>query len=138
MEDLKAELTQLAAQFTKHSDDTRSALMAVKDSLKAMVKTNDQVVENIHSLNNWAPAIDDSIRAVHKTLEEVGTRVAILESERPTLDDRTPRPDGHRTATTNQGTVTTGPPAMAPALAKGTRTCRHSHGRYHTIACFSW
>ena len=126
MEELKAELQSLATLFNKQGDDTSSALMAVKDSLKAMAHSQDKIVENIQGLNNWAPAIDDSLRAMHKSLEEVGTRVAILEADRPSSVDATPRPHGHGAATSNQGTVTSGHQAMAPALAKGTRAFRHS------------
>ena len=126
MEQLQAELKQLATEVTKQGDDTSSALMSVRDSVKAMATTNDHVVANIQGLNKWAPAIDDSIRALHKHLEEVGTRVAILETEYSGAPEFTPGPNGHGAATTNQGTVPSATAALAPALTKGTRVFRHS------------
>lgn len=118
MEQLRAELAALSAQFTKQSEDTGSALTAVRDSLKAMATTNTTVCENINGLNKWAPAIDGSIRELLKSVEEVGTHVAILEAERG--DDVTPRPDGHGSSSAIQGTVIPANRGKAHALAKGT------------------
>ena len=63
MDELKAELQSLVTVFNKQGDDTSSALMAMKDSLKAMATSQGKIVENIQGLNGWAPAIDDSLHA---------------------------------------------------------------------------
>ena len=126
MEELHTELNNLATQFTKYGDDMSSALMSVMDSLKGMANTHGEAVKNIQGLNNWLLTIDDSLCDLHHTIEEVGTRVAVLELEGTTPEDRTPRPEAHGAATTNQGTVTAAPRATAPALAKDTRVFRHT------------
>lgn len=100
MDQLQAELAALSAQLTKQSEDTSSALSAVRDSLKAMATSNTTVCKNINGLNKCASAIDISIRDLLNSVEEVGTRVAILEAEHG--DDATPRPDGHNSASATQ------------------------------------
>jgi hypothetical protein len=126
MEQLQAEFVELTAQVTKQGEDTSSALMAVRDSLKAMATTNGQIVENMAGINKWAPAIDESIRALHKSLTEVGTRVAVLESSRHGEDEPVHLPNGHGAAIAPQGTVTAASQGRAPALAKGTRIFHNS------------